>query len=513
MAVETLWVDGFKGLNDSLNPGVDPHFTTDLKNVKIQHGFVRGRGGISNYLGITTAASADIIGLFEYARQDGTNFLVRLLPTKLEKLNTGTVAWDDITGTALTATTANRPQSTVIDDTLVFTNQVDKPRKWPATGNSASIALGTSPYCKSIESYLGFLFLGYISDNGTFSDTFDGHRMIRYSDDWDNDWSLCQGNEIILDETPGALKGMRVLGRDCICIKEDGVVKVTWTGGALRFRQERMATDIGCIAPLSIQRVSEAGILFLGTDAVIYLITPDGSIRPVSYEQLQNTLPPILSTGDLAQARSFVDRINSTYYVFTNSTSSIFQRVWAAYNYRSGEFTKGVIDSGTAIVAAQDYRPTTEPSSVPVLLASDSNKKVIQFDSGAYDLSAHVERYITTGWITMNEEGWLKGVRIQMKRDPSTRLRVSVARDFENKFRYEQLFTVKGKYPDADFVELRYNPPATIYGRYFNIKIRMFHNYDSSATELRRIGFEVEPKHTTQQANARGGQPTKGGVK
>ena len=64
MAVSTHWVQQFKGFSDTAAPGASPVITNDLLNVKVLHGQIRPRNGLSNYNSITTASSADIIGLF-----------------------------------------------------------------------------------------------------------------------------------------------------------------------------------------------------------------------------------------------------------------------------------------------------------------------------------------------------------------------------------------------------------------------------------------------------------------
>ena len=222
MATSTHWIQQFKGLNDSAAPGASPVTTNDLLNVKVAHGQVRPRAGMTNYNSITTASSDEIIGLFNYPHVSGTNQLLRMLPSKVELL--GASSWTDITGTALNGSTTTRPQYCIIDDTLIFTNEGHNiPRKYTGSGNTAVIAASASGYGKVVASYLGFLMLGNISDSGAFTDITDGHRTIRYSDDWDNDWNACNGNEIVLWETPGTLLRMLVLGRDLMCYKDDGL--------------------------------------------------------------------------------------------------------------------------------------------------------------------------------------------------------------------------------------------------------------------------------------------------
>lgn len=499
----TLWVQNFRGLNDEAAPGRDPAMTQDLRNVKFRSGHVLGRGGMSKYLSISTAsATTPIIGLFDYQRTAG-NLLVRMTPTKLSVLDTANSEWDDITGTDLTGSSTTRPQAAIIDDTLVFTNEgEDLPRKViDGSTNSVSIASGTSPYGKCIEAYLGFLMLGNVSDSGTFSDVTDGHRTIRYSDDWDNDWTLCDGNELVLDETPGALLAMRVLGRDLICYKDDGLVKVTWTGQQVRFQQQKMPFSLGCLAPLSVGNCGEIGHIFLGTDAALYLVSPQG-ITALSKENLNQTLPTTFSLAKLKYARALVDQEEQTYYLFYDRTGQSGQALdsYASYNFRTQEFSKGRMGSNVYAMAA--HRPTAQ-SEMDLLVSTST--LVEEFDSGADDDGVACERYVTSNWQGLGEEGRFMGARLVLKKSGRARVKVSVATDFEPQFTNEQTFSLKGQLASDERVELHYRVPP-IYGEWFNIKVRFYHDSASAVTDLMRVGFEVQPLKSSANKTSREGE-------
>ena len=502
----TIWVQGFRGLNDEAAPGMakgEPVVTPDLRNVKLRSGQVLGRGGLSKYHSISTAsATTPVLGLFDYQLASGTNKLIRMTPTKLSVLDTVTPEWDDITGTDLTGAVTTRPQATIIDDTLVFTNEgEDLPRKYTGTGNSAIIAASTSPYAKCIESYLGFLMLGNVSDSGAFTDVVDGHRMIRYSDDWDNNWTLCDGNELVLDETPGNLVAMKVLGRDLICYKDDGLVKVTWTGNQVRFNQQKIPFSLGCLAPLSVQNVGELGHIFLGTDAGLYLVNGQ-TVQSLSHETLKQTLPTTFSLAKLKYARSMVDQEEGTYYLFYDRTGLSGQALdsYVSYNFRTGEFSKGRI--GESIYSVTNHRPTSQ-SELDLLLGTSTLVK--EFDSGTNDDGVATERYYTTNWQSLGEEGIFEGARLLMRKSSLGRVKVSVAREFEQDFTNEQTFSLKGQLASDENVELHYRAP-NLYGEWFNLKVRFFHDGATTTTTLRRIGMEIRPMHSTGNTLPREGE-------
>lgn len=501
----TIWVQDFTGLNDEAAPGRDPVQTNDLRNVKLKNGHVLGRGGLTKYLSISSAsATTPILGLFDYQKTGSANYLLRMTPTKVHKLNVGGVSWDDVTGTDLTGGSTTRPQYTIIDDTLVFTNEgEDLPRKYDTSGNTADIASSTSPYAKCIESYLGFLFLGNVSDSGAFTDVTDGHRIIRYSDDWDNDWTPCIGNELTLDETPGSLVAMKVLGRDLICYKDDGIVRVTWIGGQQRFKQEKIPFALGCLAPLSVQSI-EGGHIFLASDANLYFLSPQG-VKNLSYANLAQTLPTTFSLAKLKYARSMVDSEENTYYLFYDRTGLSGQALdsYVSFNVRSGEFSRGRVGKSVYSVAA--HRPTANSELDLVVGTSDL---VEEFDSGTDDDGVALERYVTTNWQTLGEEGIFSGARLVFRKASRGRVKVSIARDMEQQFDFEQTFSLKGEMASDENVEIHYRVP-NLYGDWFNLKVRFFHDSASTTTALRRVGFEIQPLHHTSESTNRAGEGTK----
>ena len=489
----TKWIQNFKGYSDQASPGASPIITSDLQNVKILHGQVRPRGGMSKYQSISTAASADIIGLFHYPRISGTNSLLRMLPTKVEHLTGG--AWADITGTALTGSVTTRPQHTVIDDTLVFTNEgEDLPRKWAGSGNTTPIASSTSPYGKSVVHYLGFLLLGNVSDDGTFTDVTDGQRIIRYSDDWDNDWEGCAGNEIILHETAGNLLRMLVLGRDVMCYKDDGLVRVTWVGGNVVFKHEKVDFDIGFVSPLGIRRITDEMHIGLGNDGVLYLIT-QSEVTPISFDTLFRTLPNTIGLGKLKYARMLENSEEGIAYLLYDRTglSNQLLNTYVAYNYREKVFFKGQL--GKQIIAAEEHK-SSNTSAVDLVMSTTTLVEEFDTGTGTDDDGTAVTSYWTTGYQDLGEEGWFYGARLIFEKPSSSlaSIDVSVAIDGSGSFGFSETIRLSGGSAGDDFVEVSYKPTTPIWCNWINLKIRFKGNALTAGVELRRVGLVSEGK-------------------
>lgn len=510
---KTIWITAFGGLQDTLTPGQgllstqDPggtqgvsgakSLTPNLSNVRARFGNVIGRGGMTKYQAISTAASpSPILGLFNYRRTSETHQLIRLLTNHAEEFSAG--AWNSIsTGTPLTGTSTTRPQYDIIDDKLVFTDEGhDLPQKYTGTGvHSVISTASTPPYSKAIKAYMGFLFLINYSTNGTFTDVVNGSRSAAYSDDWENSWSICAPNTITLNETPGSWIAAEVLGRSMWCFKTDAIERVTWIGGSVRFNQELAPVRVGCIAPLSIAKVQESGIVFLGTDGLLYLIDQSGA-KPISIGSLNNTLSStVQGLNKLQYARAVVDGFNDTYYLFYDATGLSGQLLnsYVSWNFRTGEFGRGSL--GQQVIASTPFKATEFVNELPLV---GTQTLVETFDSGKDDDGTAFTRLWTSGWQQIPEQGWLHGIRLIFAKAVNARVKVSVARDFSQRFEYEQTFPLTGGLADDQHAEVQYHFPP-IWSSWVNVQVKLYHDSATATTVLERLGLEVNPLLPTSE--------------
>jgi len=508
---EVQWLQGIKGLNDSVPPGSRREVftgqpgvvqvTPDLLNVKARFGNIIGRGGMTPYKTSVASGTSPIIGLFNYARANSApNNLLRVTPSKLELL-TGS-SWGDKTGAALNGTSLSRPQFTIQNDILVFT--MDGACRPIGFGTNSGVGVayttgtqlgGTPPFAKCLVSYMQFLLLGNISDDGSYATTFDGWRTIEYSDDPFYTWTNCNGNTIDLYQTPGDLMAMKVLGRVCMCYKTDGVIRVTWIGSAIRFTQELIPGSVGTIAPLSVVDLGPFGHAYLGTDGVIYNVTPN-AIQAVTFETLSRTLPPLLRLSRFKYARGFNIPTQDIYLLLYDRTglTGQFLDSYVTWNYRTQEVTKGTI--GQQVIAGTNFQPTYDSEDVNLV---SMNNLVQEFDSDNNqrdDYGVGINKYWTTGWHKLaEEEGYLHGVIVEMRKSAGAQIKISVARDMFPNFEREQSFTLKTSTTNSDIAECFYRFPSPVFGSWFNVKVRYISDSLTATTEQLRIGFIAQPKH------------------
>src|SRR3990167_6314484 len=496
------WIERFKGYADIVNVSDNPILSNDMRSIHPYIGRLEGRGGLAKYLSISTAASTSIIGLFNYRLSSGTHQLIRLLRNGVEKISGG--VWTSIEGTALTTVPeTTQPQSTIIDDTLIFTNSTDQPQKYIGSGTTAPIASATSPYGKGVIAYLGLLFIFNASLDGSFTDVTDGHRLGYWADDWDSTWDSCDGNFIILDETPGAWLASAIIGRSMFCFKSDGVVKITFTPGAAltpRFQHLLIPGAVGIISPLALWAVGTAEVYYLGTNAVIYKVAENG-IEPISNIMLTTLLSDTYSLDKLQFARGLIDPQKNAGYFFYDRTglSNQLNDSYVGYNYYTKEFFPGQL--GVSINAAVDFK-ATDRAAQQLILASPT--LVENFNATAInDDGVVASRYWTSNWQKLNEVGWFHGCKIIAKRAIGVRLKVTFALDGNEDFGFARYMTLDGGRPSDTIVTIDATIPPML-AETVNIKIEIYHDSTSSISIIEKVGLLLQTINAIDERNNRG---------
>ena len=491
--LQVQWVERFKGYADILNVDDKATLSDDMVNTHVEVGRLKGRGGMAKYLSISTAAGSDIIGLFNYRQADGSHILVRLLRADVEVISGG--VWTSVEGTALTSVAATtQPQADIIDDTLIFTNGTDLPRKYTGSGNTSSIASGTSPYSKGLVVYVGILFLFDASLTGTFTDVTDGHRLGYFNDDWDGSWDTCAQQYVILDETPGRWLASRVIGRHLFCFKSDGVVKLTHAPSsnttAIKFNHDLIDGAVGIISPLALWTVGTSKCYYLGTDFVIYEVT-ESTIKPISHLLLSKLFKDTASLDKLQFVRGMADPTEHRGYFFYDRTGLANQLLnsYLAYNYYTNEFIPGQL--GVSINAAVDYK-TTDRATQQLIVASPTLVETFDTVAAVNDDGVATSRYYTTGWQKLKEEGWFHGVKLIAKASAGCRLRITVALDGEEDFKYDRWHSLAGGTPSDRVVTLQ-STIVPLLAESINVRVDIYHDAITARSEIQKLGLLYQP--------------------
>ena len=489
----------FKGINKLYRPGDPPEWTSSLEGVEVRFGRIKGQQGVSKWNAFSTAETdTPIIGMFPYVDHDLVATILRMTPTKVTKWTGST--WSDITGTALTGSSSTIPQWTTIQNTVIFTNEGnDQPRKWAGSGNTATIG-GTPPYCKAVAGYKGFLILGNISTNGTFTDITDGYRTIEFADTWDSDWDSCTANQIVIDDTPGNIVVMGQSNNYLLIGKNDGIVAMRMVGGATRFAKDKILFDAedtprGVIAPRSFKAIGGGRYIFLSADLQLYMV------KELAIERLPQNVSLILQdtlTATKAKtAIGLVDVYRTVYHLLYNRTGGTWPDGRLSYNYNTGEFYHRSY-SGQSFTSAISARLTAATD--PVFLAS-SETLTYQLDNGTDDDGTAVSRYYDLDWTTFGVPGekYLVGCDFTMSKKAAVRVAVSCAKDFDGTFSQAQPVSVFGRDVDSGFTQISYRLPSPIYGTHFKLRFTFSHDGATNVAEVWNVTPVIMPVHSIRE--------------
>lgn len=497
----SISIVGFGGLNERRVLGSNIKETSSLDNVHVRDGVVFGRKGINEFDNITSAdADTPILGTWEYYRStSGNGTHLRMTPTKMRVWNSGTSAWDDITGTALTGTSTTRPQACTIGeiDTFAFTNEgEDRPRKYTGSGNTAELG-GTPPFAKAMEFWLGFLALGNISSDGTTFSPLD----LKLSDDPDGTWEDCSGVDIlvstlVMNESPGEILALKVMDRALMVYKSDAIVQVTLGGGAGRFQRIKLRLPMGIGAPLSLQSCGDRGHIMLGRDRNLYLI--NGLQAAPLPPNVQKSLREVMSVAKAPYVRSAVDVDNDTYNLFYQRNGTTYMDGRLIYNYRTGEFSRDVYP--VEFNSASSFRQT--PTAANKLIASSATL-TYELDTGTDDNGTAVDRNYDIDWTNFGQAGnkWVTGAEFTFSKKRDCRVRISVAVDKSSKFLYPKTFTLQGNDPDEEDVRISYdiNP---LFGTWFKFRVEMLHDGSTHVVEMKEFAPNVIGVHGSSEDTA-----------
>lgn len=491
-------VSDFKGLDKRYLPGPLKEWTGSLDGVEIRNGRIIGMQGLAKWNGFTTAETdTPILGFMPLVLHAGATTVTRMSPLKVKQWNGST--WADITGTALTGSSTVLPQYCMMQNNLVFTNGVDLPRKWSGTGNTATIGGGSNPpYCKAIAPYKGFLFLGNTSLDGTFTDLTDGYRTLYFSSDWDTDWSACDVNTMVIDETPGDVVWLGQSGDLLLVGKIDGIVAVRFVGGATRFVKERIQFDKGMISPLSVRPIGQGGWIFLATDLQLYVVA--GAVVKPLPQNVTSILQDTMTASNARTSRAETDIYKTIYHLLYNRTGGTWNDGRISFNYTTGEFYHRSYSAHAFTNLAQ---VKLSASTDPVLLAS-STTLVYQLDTAQYDEGTTVpSRYYDLDWSHYGQAGekYFMGCDLVVTRKAAVRFELSVATDFSGTFQFKQSFSGLGRDIDSGQTLISYRLPSPIYGTYFKLRVTPLHDGATNVGEILSISPVILPVHPKVREN------------
>lgn len=140
--LDTLRIENWKGGLNTLvsNTAIKPNELSQATDVQlVEDGRIQCPRDGQSYYG--SSSGSRVTGIFPYYKADGTKQLLRTSGTKLQKYNTSTGGWDDVSG--YTYTTTLNTEYVTAQDNVYICNGTDPLTKYNGTSISSFTSLST----------------------------------------------------------------------------------------------------------------------------------------------------------------------------------------------------------------------------------------------------------------------------------------------------------------------------------------------------------------------------------
>lgn len=337
-----------KGIDRSIPSTYLPEGNAFPENMTYLQGEMKKRDGTTTF-GDVAIGGHKILHLATFETSTGIVYFIRHTRYNIEKYNTGSSAYDDITGSDMSGAETDYFSSAVIteDDVYVFTNYTDNIRKWTAAGNTQLLG-GSPPKARYIEYMTPYLLLANVEESGTALPT-----KVRWSDTGDiENWTTGNSGSQLLTHEPSAIRGMRQMGDFIFFYKEKSIYRGRQVSSSDVFSIEPFDFDKGLYSPRTV--VNAEGVHFYMGLNDFYMnngirVNPIGAaVREFIFNRLnreKNTSCHALYNSPLKEIWFFI----------TISGQSLPTEIWK-YRYDLGFWYK---DSIQNVITAAEYKIVT----------------------------------------------------------------------------------------------------------------------------------------------------------
>jgi len=282
--------------------------------------------------------------LSQYFKFDNTDFLIAITNSKAYYYDTVGGSFIDITGAiALTGLTDDFVQSDTAFDIFVFTNNVDRVKKWTGTGNIADlggldqavVTGGTVDVSavKGITSFSGFMHVVAPIEDATRKPLRWRWSRFDNAEGWNNVGTYGQAGYADITDGPDKLQTSKRLGGDFLALyKERSIHIAQYVGPPTVWSRRLVVSGIGLIAPGAVTDIINEHI-FIGQDN-IYIFN-GLSIKPVGdaiFDTFISELNPL--TQHLIWAHTIYEE-NEVIFAYPSGGSTTPNRA-LVINYMTG---------------------------------------------------------------------------------------------------------------------------------------------------------------------------------
>jgi len=317
------------------------------QNMRLYRNDLRKRQGISLYQTAAMAGGNSVIHLTEYDLASQATRLLRFSKVGIEKYNTATGIWSDITGAAFTGGATDFFSTVVAEDKLIMTNYVDAVRVYNDAGNTANMVAssGSVPKCKFLEYNGGFLLAAYIGS--------DYPTKVAWTDIGDiTAWGSGNYGESMLYHDPLPIRGMKNLNEYTVVYKKNSIYNGRRVDTSDVFVFDLAHTGVGLLSNRALIDYRGAHY-FMGTDDfyVYRGVRPESIAEATVKKEVFSRLHPTNFSRCFSVLHTDLDEI---WFFVVISGNDWATEVWK-FNYRTGYW---YYDTCAAMSAAGNYVET-----------------------------------------------------------------------------------------------------------------------------------------------------------
>jgi hypothetical protein len=353
---------------------------------------------------VTAALTARCQGAASFRNLSGTIFNFAGDATKLYKMATGGLTWDDVSrssGGAYTTGADARWTFSQYGNFVIAANGTDAPQVFEMGVDTLFSALGGTPPTA--------YYTGTIREFGILARTATGNNRIRWSAIGDvEDWVASATTLSDFQDFPegGTIMGF-VGGEYGVVFQERAIQRMSFEGPPTAFRFDKLTNLLGCRSEGSIAAF-ENFIFFLGDDG-FYMIRGGSEIIPIGSEKVDRWTETNLDAAQLARVTSAIDPINKLYLIGFPTVGAANPDVILIYHWPTGQWSRAAVEHDWLYASMTQSGYTIDDMG---LVAATIDELPYPTDSRFWSGSG---RLLLSGFDTAKKQGFFSGGNLEAK--------------------------------------------------------------------------------------------------
>lgn len=360
---------------------------SDAQNINLVHMDIMKRQG-NAFLNLSVlGSSAAVHGLFDWLINSGIRYLIATVGSKIYNSAALSSTFSDITGAAtITAGQNNQHTFSSLNNIVAICGGTtpDTPLQWTGTGNVSSLA-GSPPAGALTCTANNFMFLSAIAANpsrvywSNVADpgTWGASNFIDFrASDGDSVTSIIELNQNLL------IFKRRSIG---LLFTQSNTVSGSTTLAPLT----EVIVGIGCPGGQCTENLPDGSVIFLGTNAHVYLIQGGTSVIDISDPKDGSNIQPTLDSMNISRLPFAVVKFYPTrnqVWISISSSSATTNDTVLIYDTQVGVWVSPFTNINANVMEPTiDTRAT--PSHPVLMVTGDYGGQIYEQDRGNADIS------------------------------------------------------------------------------------------------------------------------------